>query len=59
LGCYLIAAMVYASLKGLYFPIPFLGLFSFGFFYVGGLSLWQGVRRRRQMASALDVAAAD
>ncbi|MFT5369618.1 MAG: cellulose synthase/poly-beta-1,6-N-acetylglucosamine synthase-like glycosyltransferase [Candidatus Latescibacterota bacterium] len=59
LGCYLIAAMVYASLKGLYFPIPFLGLFSFGFFYVGGLSLWQGVRRRRQMASTLDVAAAD
>lgn len=59
LGCYLIAAILYTFLKGLYFPIPFLGLFAFGFFYVGGMSLWQGARRRRQLASALEVAAAD
>jgi len=59
LGFYLIAAMGYALLKGLYFPIPFLGLFASGFFYVGGMSLWQGVRRRQQMATALEVVAAD
>ena len=59
LGGYLVSAIIYTFLKGLYFLIPFLGLFAFGFFYVGGMSLWQGARRRRQMASALELAAAD
>jgi cellulose synthase/poly-beta-1,6-N-acetylglucosamine synthase-like glycosyltransferase len=59
LGGYLVAAMIFAFFKGLYFPIPFLGLFAFGFFYVGGLSLWQGVRRRKQMASSLEMVVAD
>ena len=58
-GGYLVVAMVYSFLKGLYFPIPFLGLFAFGFFYVGGLSLWQGVRRHKQMTSALEIMVAD
>jgi hypothetical protein len=32
---------IFALTSGIYFPVPFLGLFSFGFLYVGGMSLLQ------------------
>ena len=59
MGCYLVLAMAYTLLKGLYFPIPFLGLFAFGFYYVGAMSLWQGVWQRRQRDTTLEVVPAD
>ncbi|MDP6038300.1 MAG: glycosyl transferase family 2, partial [Candidatus Latescibacteria bacterium] len=60
LGVYLMAAMVYSMGKGLYFPIPFLILFASGFFYVGGMSLFQGLWAQvRSQAPDVEVAAAD
>ncbi len=50
---------VSAHLK-IYFPIPFLILFCFGFFYVGWMSLFQGrLGRLRVGASEVETAAAD
>ena len=43
LGFYLLIAVAYSIARGLYFPVPFLILFASGFFYVGGMSLFQGI----------------
>lgn len=43
LGLYLLIAMAYSIAKGLYFPVPFLILFASGFFFVGSMSLFQGI----------------
>jgi hypothetical protein len=42
LGAYLTAAFWFALDKGVYFSLPFLLLFQWGFFYVGLVSLLQG-----------------
>ncbi len=57
LGAYLTSAIYFALDKGVYFSLPFLLLFQWGFFYVGLMSLLQGrVGRllfgRRAMAAA-------
>jgi cellulose synthase/poly-beta-1,6-N-acetylglucosamine synthase-like glycosyltransferase len=59
LGLYLICAMAYSTIKGVYFPVPFLGLFAFGFIYVGGSSLWQGFHRRAYSTGLAQAAPAD
>lgn len=46
LGFYLLIAMAYSIGRGLYFPVPFLLLFASGFFFVGGMSLFQGLWAR-------------
>ena len=40
-GLYFLLSLVFAIHAGLFAAVPFLLLFLFGFFYVGGLSLWQ------------------
>jgi cellulose synthase/poly-beta-1,6-N-acetylglucosamine synthase-like glycosyltransferase len=42
LGAYLTSAIWFALDKGVYFSLPFLVLFQWGFFYVGLVSLLQG-----------------
>jgi hypothetical protein len=42
LGAYLTSAIWFALDKGIYFSLPFLLLFQWGFFYVGLVSLLQG-----------------
>jgi hypothetical protein len=42
LGAYLTSAIYFALDKGVYFSLPFLFLFQWGFFYVGLMSLFQG-----------------
>ena len=42
LGAYLTSAIYFALDKGVYFSLPFLLLFQWGFFYVGLMSLFQG-----------------
>jgi cellulose synthase/poly-beta-1,6-N-acetylglucosamine synthase-like glycosyltransferase len=42
LGAYLTSAIYFALDKGVYFSLPFLLLFQWGFFYVGLMSLLQG-----------------
>ncbi len=42
LGAYLTFSIYFAIDKGIYFSLPFLFLFQWGFFYVGGMSLLQG-----------------
>jgi hypothetical protein len=42
LGAYLTSAIYFALDKGVYFSLPFLLLFQWGFFYVGFMSLLQG-----------------
>jgi hypothetical protein len=42
LAGYFLVALAVAYDHGHYLSMPFLGLFLFGFGYVGGLSLWQG-----------------
>ena len=42
LGAYLTSAIYFALDKGVWFSLPFLVLFQFGFFYVGVMSLLQG-----------------
>ena len=42
LGAYLTFSIYFAIDKGIYFSLPFLFLFQWGFFYVGGMSLVQG-----------------
>ena len=42
LGAYLSSAVFFALDKGVYFSLPFLLLFQWGFFYVGLVSLLQG-----------------
>jgi hypothetical protein len=42
LGGYLTSAIWFALDKGVYFSLPFLLLFQWGFFYVGLVSLLQG-----------------
>src|SRR5712691_6395568 len=42
LGGYLTSAIYFALDKGVYFSLPFLLLFQWGFFYVGLMSLLQG-----------------
>jgi hypothetical protein len=42
LGAYLTSAIWFALDKGVYFSLPFLLLFQWGFFYVGLVSLLQG-----------------
>ena len=41
IGAYFCWIIRYSLLHGVYFPIPFLMLFGFGFFYVGSASLLQ------------------
>ncbi len=43
MGIYLLTAIGYTLQKEWLFPVPFLILFSFGFFYVGGVSLFQSL----------------
>ena len=42
LGAYLTSAIWFALDKGVWFSLPFLLLFQWGFFYVGLVSLLQG-----------------
>jgi hypothetical protein len=42
LGAYLTSAIYFALDKGVWFSLPFLILFQWGFFYVGVMSLVQG-----------------
>jgi hypothetical protein len=42
LGAYLTSAIYFALDKGVWFSLPFLLLFQWGFFYVGFMSLLQG-----------------
>jgi len=46
LGLYLTSAIWFALDKGVWFSLPFLLLFQWGFFYVGLMSLFQGRRFR-------------
>jgi hypothetical protein len=60
MGGYLIGAIVYSLFKGVYFPVPFLMLFAFGFFYVGFMGLFQHFWQRYQRVDLpIEVAAAD
>ena len=59
LGFYLIWAIVYTMGKGLYFPVPFLMLFAFGFFYVGGMGIVQSVWGSYRLRFPVETAAAD
>src|SRR5438105_6979759 len=57
LGAYLTSAIYFALDKGVWFSLPFLLLFQFGFFYVGVMSLLQGrlatlMRLLRRMSPA-------
>ena len=62
LGAYLTSAIWFALDKGVYFSLPFLLLFQWGFFYVGFVSLLQGrlgglarlFRRAPSVAPAID-----
>jgi len=45
-GFYLSSAIGYAISKHIWFSMPFLVLFQVGFFYCGGMSLWQARRPR-------------
>ena len=59
-GAYLIVAMLYALGRGIYFPVPFLIVFASGFFYVGGMSVFQGVwAQSRSKEPEIEVVAAD
>ncbi|HYO63762.1 MAG TPA: cellulose synthase family protein [Pyrinomonadaceae bacterium] len=40
-AAYFMCAMLYAAHMGLWATLPFLGLFCFGYAYVGTMSLWQ------------------
>ncbi|HUJ26863.1 MAG TPA: cellulose synthase family protein [Myxococcales bacterium] len=60
LGAYLTSAIWFALDKGVYFSLPFLLLFQWGFFYVGLVSLLQGragalFRWLRRPAPALEL----
>ena len=60
MGGYLIGAVVYSLFKGIYFPVPFLMLFAFGFFYVGFMGLFQHAWQRHYRVDVpVEVAAAD
>lgn len=59
MGFYLVLALLYSLAKGLYFPIPFLGLFASGFFYVGLMSLWQGRQRQKRALTPIEAIPAD
>jgi hypothetical protein len=62
LGAYLTSAVWFALDKGVWFSLPFLLLFQWGFFYVGLVSLLQGrgaavlrwLRRSADPAPALE-----
>jgi hypothetical protein len=43
-GAYFAAALVFAAREGRWLTLPFLGLFLFGFLYVGTLSMIHGAR---------------
>ena len=49
-GLYFLWVIGFALVHGIYFPVPFLALFSLGFFYVGWMSLFQG-RFQRLLAA--------
>jgi cellulose synthase/poly-beta-1,6-N-acetylglucosamine synthase-like glycosyltransferase len=56
----LAVAVVFCIATGIYFPVPFVFLFAFGFTYVGWQSLFQGgLIRRRPAAIASEPVAAD
>ena len=58
MGAYLAWVTAFAATNGIYFPVPFLALFGFGFLYVGGMSLFQTrFRRRRNWAPKVPVEA--
>lgn len=42
LSAYFAGLIGFCIRHGIYFPIPFLLMFGFGFLYVGALSIWQG-----------------
>lgn len=46
-AAYFMCAMLYAAHMGLWATLPFLGLFCFGYAYVGTMSLWQTSGGRR------------
>jgi hypothetical protein len=50
LGFYLIGTVVYSASQQIYWGLPFLGLFAFGYLYMGLLSLTQGIRLPRLRA---------
>ena len=55
--CWVIGFSVYHEI---YFPVPFLALFGFGFFYVGWMSIFQGFLERLRLWSAkVETTAAD
>ncbi len=55
--CWVIGFSVYHEI---YFPVPFLILFGFGFFYVGWMSLFQGcLERLRPRSTKVETTAAD
>jgi len=55
LGLYLTYAIAFAVDRHIWFSLPFLVLFQFGFFYCGVLSLMQG-RRPREAPAVVEVA---
>ena len=46
MGAYFWWVIAFCVQNAVYFPVPFLCLFSIGFFYVGWMSLFQGVWQR-------------
>jgi hypothetical protein len=60
LGAYLTSSVYFALDKGVYFSLPFLLLFQWGFFYVGLMSLLQGRLGflRRAVAASMGARAA-
>lgn len=59
-GLYFLWVIGYALGHRIYFPVPFLALFSLGFFYVGWMSLFQGrFQRLRAAFSRTEAPAAD
>ena len=49
-GLYFLWVIGFAITHGIYFPVPFIALFSLGFFYVGWMSLFQGCFQRLRAA---------
>ena len=45
LSVYFCGLIGFCARREVYFPIPFLMMFGFGFLYIGAMSLWQGKRR--------------
>jgi cellulose synthase/poly-beta-1,6-N-acetylglucosamine synthase-like glycosyltransferase len=52
IGCWFGYTIVYAIQAHNYFTVPFLGLFAFGYFYTGFLSLMQGRFERLSVGTA-------